>query len=268
MDQKGRTQRREAAEEAARLAGALLLEGMSEDLGTTAKGRNDFVTVMDVRSEEIIRTYLHQRFPEDNFLGEEMGFDRHGDGGTWVIDPIDGTANYIHGLPGYTVSIAYEEEKWHPVVGVVYNPPSGSLYSAQEGQGAWLDGKRIHVSSVSDPHRSALMISPPLRNPSRLADFLPLYEKLCRESGELRDYGSAALHYAYIAQGLAEAYIEFGISYHDIAAGMVLVSEAGGNISHLDLRDTGEWPRNFIVSNRALHQWFCDAVQLRCGVEV
>ena len=106
----------EAASEAARMAGKLLLNGLGEDLGTTSKGRNDFVTVMDVRSEELIKHHLHTLFPYDNFLGEEMGYEQYGDGGTWIIDPIDGTTNYIHGIPGYTISIAYEEKKWDPVV--------------------------------------------------------------------------------------------------------------------------------------------------------
>ncbi len=258
------TKRQRAAEEAARKAGAFLLGASRNDsLGTTAKGRNDFVTVMDVKSEEIIKAYLHDRFPEDNFLGEEGGYEKYGDGGTWVIDPIDGTSNFIHGLPGFTVSIGYEVEQWKPVVGVVYNPSHDALYSAQTGTGAFLNGKPISVSSVDDPHRTAILTSPPLRNPARLNTYLELFEKLCRESGEIRGFGSAALHLCYIADGKADAYIEFNLNYHDIAAGLVLVSEAGGKVSHLDMNDIGDFPSHFIISNENLHEWFCDAVQLR-----
>ncbi len=255
--------RQKAAETAARKAGTFLLQERSEELlGTTAKGRNDFVTVMDVRSEEIIKSYLHELFPEDNFLGEEGGYEKFGDGGTWVIDPIDGTSNFIHGLPGFTVSIGYEKDPWHPLIGVIYDPSSDSLYSAREGAGAYCNTHPISVSDVRDPHRTAILTSPPLRDTSRLPIYLELFEKLCREAGEIRGFGSAALHLCFVASGKADAYIEFNLNYHDIAAGLVLIREAGGRISDLDPDDIRDFPSHFIISNAHLHEWFCTAVRL------
>ncbi|MBN2860169.1 MAG: inositol monophosphatase [Sphaerochaetaceae bacterium] len=256
-------QRQNAAQTAARRAGEFLLSSHSEEsLNTTAKGRNDFVTAMDITSEEIIKEYLHERFPQDNFLGEEGGYQHHGDGGTWVIDPIDGTSNFIHGLPGFTVSIAYEKEQWKPVVGVIYDPSADDMYSAVQGEGAFCNDLPISVSPIADPHRTVVLSSPPLRDTRRLSDYLRIFKVLCTESGEIRGFGSAALHLCYVAAGRADAYIEFNLNYHDMAAGLVIVKEAGGNISDLDLNDIGEFPSHFIISNAFTHQWFCDTVQL------
>lgn len=257
----GWSRRMEAASEAARMAGKLLLNGLGEDLGTTSKGRNDFVTVMDVRSEELIKHHLHTLFPYDNFLGEEMGYEQYGDGGTWIIDPIDGTTNYIHGIPGYTISIAYEEKKWDPVMGVVYDPVLDELHAAQRNHGAFCNNVSIAVSPVVDVHQSVVMISPPLRKPERLSDYLGLFADICRNAGEVRDFGSAAGHLCHVAHGRGEAFIEFGLKYHDIAAGIVILKEAGGEVSSLDLTEKNEWMGNIIASNKALHSWFVEHAQ-------
>lgn len=263
MNKDGRTLRLEAALEAARMAGEMLMRGAEGGLQTTSKGRNDFVTIMDVCSERLITDYLHKRFENDNFLGEEMGFEQYGDGGTWIIDPIDGTTNFIHGLPGFTISIAYEEERWHPVVGVVYDPTSKESFTAQEGKGAFLQGEPITVSTVADPHQSVVMISPPLRKTHRMESYLGMFEHICSEAGEVRDYGSAALHLCYAAAGRCEAFIEFGLKYHDIAAGVVILQEAGGQVAPLDLHDTNDWTENIIATNGKLHTWFSNHVQMR-----
>jgi myo-inositol-1(or 4)-monophosphatase len=258
----GRTQRLQAAQEVARIAGKLLANRPDQGLQTATKGRNDFVTVMDVQSEKLIKEYLHQRFPEDNFLGEEMGFEKYGDGGTWIIDPIDGTTNYIHGLPGFTISIAYEEKRWNPVIGVVYDPTGDEMFAAQEGKGSYLNGKPISASTVGNPYETVIMISPPLRKMQRMDDYMRMLEVLSKDSGEMRDYGSAALHLSYIAAGRAEAFIEFNLGYHDIAAGVVILSEAGGKISPIDLGDLQDWTSNIIATNDVLHSWFTRQIQI------
>ena len=258
MDSQMNSLRLQAAIEVAKLAGQLIISGAEKGIQTSVKGRNDFVTVMDVQSEELIKSYLHERFPQDNFLGEEMGYQKYGDGGTWIIDPIDGTTNYIHQLPGFTISIAFEEQSWHPVIGVVYDPTQKELFWAQEGKGAFLGEKPIHVSAVDDPHESVFMISPPLRKVERMNTYMQIFEHLCGDAGEVRDYGSAALHLCYVATGRAEAFIEYNLKYHDIAAGMVIVKEAKGDISPLDPQEQLNWPGNIIASNAALHTWLCD----------
>ncbi len=258
----GIQERLEAAKTVARMAGELLLQGPSGTLETTEKGVNDFVTVMDFKSEKLIKEYLHTRFPTDNFLGEEMGLEQHGNAGRWVIDPIDGTTNYIHGLPGYSISIAYEEVPWEPLLGVVYDPIIGEMYSGSVGNGSYCQDVPLTVSTVEEPHNTVIMISPPLRIRERLPDYMRVYEALCADSGEMRDYGSAALHLCYIAQGRADAFVEFGLGYHDIAAGTVILRESGGMITHLDMRKPGDFTSNIIATNALLHDWFVSRAQI------
>ncbi len=256
------TERLEAAKLIAQKAGAFLLESRKGNLEITAKGVNDFVTVVDVQSERMIKEYLHDCFPEDNFLGEEMGYESYGDGGTWIIDPIDGTTNYIHGLPGFSISIAYEMSQWDPIVGVVYDPITDELYSAQRGKGAHCNGVPIAVSHIEEPHDTAIMISPPLRFRYRLPAFMTVYQAVCADSGETRDYGSAALHLCYIAHGRGEAFIEFGLGYHDIAAGTVILKESGGQISQLNLLDVQPFTSSLIATNAVMHAYFVSKVQI------
>ncbi|MDD3365995.1 MAG: inositol monophosphatase family protein [Sphaerochaetaceae bacterium] len=254
-------QRLDAAIEAAHLAGEFLISNQSGDLKTTMKGRSDFVTVMDVESERIIKEHLHSLFPEDNFLGEEMGLERNGDGGTWVIDPIDGTTNYIRGLPGYTVSIAYEEERWNPIIGVVFDPILSEMFHAHKGGGAFLQGKPIYCSDTDRQNEAIVFTSPPMRYPKHFDAFMENYKNICRGIGELRDYGSAALHLAYVASGKGDAFIEYGLQYHDIAAGTIILEEAGGAISPIMPDKRSEWTGSIIATNLALHSWFTKTLQ-------
>ncbi|PKL20299.1 MAG: inositol monophosphatase [Spirochaetae bacterium HGW-Spirochaetae-4] len=257
MENRGIERRLQAAIEAARLAGSLLVAGPSDGLRTETKGKSDFVTAMDLASEKMVKSYLHERFPKDNFLGEETGYEHHGDGGTWVIDPIDGTTNYIHGLFGYTISIAYEEKSHEPLLGVVYVPQIQELFHAIQGGGAFCQGVAIRCSEESVPGDAVAIVSPPMRYPARMPQYFNLYEHICPLIGELRDYGSAALHMCLVAAGRAEAFIEFGLKYHDIAAGTVILQEAGGRVAPIE-QDTEGWTGDIIATNGKLHQWFTE----------
>ncbi len=161
-------QRLNAAIEAARLVGEFLVSKQTGDLQTSKKGKSDFVTIMDVESERLIKKHLLDLFPEDNFLGEEMGFEKNSEGGTWVIDPIDGTTNYIHHLPGYTISIAYEIERWKPVIGVIYDPLLKEMFHAHKDGGAFLQGKPIRCSDKGKENESIVFTSPPMRYPEHM----------------------------------------------------------------------------------------------------
>ena len=123
------------------------------------------------------------------------------------------------------MSIGYERDTWEPVVGVIYNPSTDDMYSAVQGEGAFCNDLPITVSDIADPHRTAVLSSPPLRDIRRLPDYLEVFKVLCTEAGEIRGFGSAALHLCYVASGKADAYIEFNLNYHDMAAGLVIVKE-------------------------------------------
>ncbi len=194
--------------------------------GTSAvslKGRHDVVTEMDREVERFIRAALATRFPDDAIIGEE-------DGGTsgerlWLIDPIDGTANYARGLPRYCVSIGYVEHGV-PMLGAIYDPSHDWLYSAAKGEGAWLDGRRLAVSPVADLGGATIECGWSTRRPAQA--YVDLLARVMHAGAAIRRAGSGALGLADVAAGRAEAYAELHINAWDCAAGIVLVTEAGG----------------------------------------
>lgn len=249
-----------AAKEVARLAGELITKDPKDRVKLTDKGKSDVVTLMDTKCEKFIKGYLHERFPDDNFLGEETGLEVHGNGGRWIIDPIDGTSAYVHDLPGYSVSIAYEEEDYTPLIGVIYSPVHDELYYAQQGKGAFCNGEQIFVSTTNDIKQALTITCPPLRNPELIPQFIDVFTKISLETGDLRDFGSAAMHLAYVASGKADAFLEYALNYHDVAAGFVLVSEAGGIHSYFEHVEEFSFSGKIIASNTQLHPWYTSAL--------
>lgn len=250
-----------AAKKVALLAGELITKDPLDQTLLSYKGKSDVVTLMDVKCERFIKEYLHERFPEDNFIGEETGLEKYGEGGRWIIDPIDGTSNYVHDLPGYTISIAYEEEPYEPLLGVVYSPVHDELYYAQHGKGAFCNGKQLAVSDTSVIKEALTITCPPLRISELIPRFMDLFTRLSLEGGDVRDYGSAALHMCYLASGKAEAYLEYGLKYHDVAAGFVLLHEAGGTYSFFEEVEESSFSGNIVASNKGVHLWYTSAVR-------
>lgn len=249
---------------AAKMAGEMILASNLSDIAFLVKGKSDVVTHLDTASERLIRDIIHHSFPLDNFLGEEEGLIEYGNGGTWIVDPIDGTNNLVHGIPGYTISIAYEAQDSHPVIGVVFSPQSNELFYAAQGCGAFLNSKAIHISSVASIADAVSIAPPPLRVPSLIPSHLKIYELLCREGGDVRDFGSAALHLCYVAMGRVEAFVEFKLKYHDYAAGKVLVEEAGGCFSSLHCVDHMPY-QDILVTNKALFPWYTRSIRNLLG---
>jgi myo-inositol-1(or 4)-monophosphatase len=190
---------------------------------TSSKGRHDVVTAMDVEVEHFIRAAIGRHYPNDAILGEEHG----GSAGTrvWVIDPIDGTANYARGIAHYCVSIAYVENG-APVVGVLHDPSQERLYAASRGEGAWLNGERMAVSACDRIDEATVECGWSLRRST--ADYLALLGRVMGAGCAIRRAGSGALGLADVAAGRVEAYCELHINAWDCAAGLLLVSEAGG----------------------------------------
>lgn len=249
---------------AARKAGEMILSSNLVDINFQSKGKSDVVTHLDTASERLIRDIIHRSFPSDNFLGEEDGLVEYGDGGTWIVDPIDGTNNLVHGIPGYTISIAYEQDPSQPVLGVVNSPQSHELYHAVRGSGAFLNGKPIHVSGLGTIADAVSIAPPPLRVPCLIPAHLKIYELLCRDGGDVRDFGSAALHLCYVAMGRVEAFAEFRLKYHDYAAGKVLVEEAGGCFSSLHSVDHMPY-QDILATNKSLSPWYTMAIRNLLG---
>ena len=207
----------------ARDAGKLAHRGFGTS-ATTMKGRHDVVTAMDREVERFIRAAINARYPQDAIIGEE-------DGGTdgerlWLIDPIDGTANYARGQPRYCVSIGYLE-RGVPTLGAIYDPSHDWLYAGATGEGAWRDGVRLAVSPCAELTAATVECGWSTRRPA--ADYTALIGRILGAGGAILRAGSGALGLADVASGAVEAYCELHINAWDCAAGIVLVREAGGH---------------------------------------
>lgn len=220
------------------------------------KGQNDIVTRMDRASEDFIVAELHRAFPEDDILAEEDGLRRYGGLGRWIIDPIDGTENYVRGFPHYAVSIGFEEEEGQPVAGVVYCPPTNEMFTASRGRGAFLNGEPIRVSRRSEPAQAVSVVSPPFRMHEFADEYYELYKRVFYQTCDVRNTGSAALHTCYVAAGMAEGHFEKGVHSFDIAAGLAIVTEAGGKWSSLYGEGHPYDRHEILLTNGLLHEWY------------
>lgn len=214
------------AERAARSAGEMLEHHGA--LRVTRKAENDFVTEMDLKSENLIKEALLSACPEDGFLGEEGGGAERAEG-RWIVDPIDGTANFMRGQRLYTISIAYEL-RGELVVGCVYCPGTEETFIGVKGEGATCNGKPIHVSETARLRDAIVCIGFGHRNPEILAETEPILFPLLRSISDLRRSGTAAYDLCTVAAGRADAFIEQGIFIYDYAAGVVILREAGGRV--------------------------------------
>jgi myo-inositol-1(or 4)-monophosphatase len=194
------------------------------------KGLNDFVSYVDKGSEKLLVERLTAILPEAGFLTEEGTSTKTGVRYCWVIDPLDGTTNFLHGFYPYAVSIGLIDGD-DVVAGVVHEVGRGETFTAWQGGGAWLEGKRIHVSEVAVLADSLISTGLPYSDFHRLEEYMESLTYLCRHAQGIRRHGSAATDLAYVACGRYEGFYEYGLHPWDIAAGIILVREAGGEIS-------------------------------------
>ncbi|MDD3764804.1 MAG: inositol monophosphatase family protein [Nevskiales bacterium] len=218
---------------AARAAGNFIMRNFdrADQLAVERKARNDFVTMVDRGAEsEIIRT-VHKAYPDHAILAEESGARGQSDV-TWIIDPLDGTTNFLHRIPHFAVSIGIQV-KGRLEHGVIYAPSTQDLYVATRGAGALLNNRRIRVSSCRELSSALIGTGVPLRE-EYLDRYLPLLRNVAEQTAGVRRAGAAALDLAYVASGRLEGFWEFNLQPWDMAAGMVLVQEAGGVVRGLD----------------------------------
>ena len=224
---------------AARRAGAPMIRQLNQldTLKVSEKGRNEFVTEVDHRAEQAIVEVIHDFYPDHAILAEERG--REGEHEfEWVIDPLDGTTNYIHGFPTFAVSIAVRRGK-QIEHGVVYDPMRQEIFSASRGQGAQLDGRRIRVSQRHRLQDTLLATGFPYRHDQQDVErYLRMLAAVMNSSAGIRRPGSAALDLSYVAAGRVDGFWELGLKIWDIAAGTLLIREAGGRISDFEGGDS------------------------------
>ena len=219
------------AVDAALRAGSLIVRnlGKVEQGDIDQKQVSDFVTRVDRESEILIKDMIMDEYPDHSFLAEESSRDEEG-GYRWIIDPLDGTTNFIHGYPMFAVSIALEYEG-RIVLGVVYDPLREELFSATLGGGAYLGNRRITVSSRTDISTCLLATGFPFKQKQMLPKYLELFSRLFVRVSGIRRAGAAALDFAHLAAGRCDGFFELGLAPWDIAAGSLLITEAGGIIT-------------------------------------
>ncbi len=221
----------DAAESAARAAGKLLRENFQRPLRVNAVAAHDIKLQIDVQAQELIGKLLLEEFPTHALYGEEGIVGDQSSDHQWIVDPLDGTVNYFYGIPHFCISIALRLHK-EMVVGVIYDPIRGEMWTAQRGEVSKLNGTLIHVSDRAELAEAVISIGLSKTGETINTNF-PLLQQMIHRVRKCRVFGSAALDMAYVACGRFDAYIETGISLWDIAAGCLLVENAGGTV---DLR--------------------------------
>jgi myo-inositol-1(or 4)-monophosphatase len=217
---------------AARQAGEIIVRYMEQvdRLKITAKNSQEYFSEVDIKAEQSIISAIHKAYPEHGILAEESGL-QEGDGESmWIIDPLDGTSNYLHGFPFFSVSIALKIKN-RIEHGVVYDPLRHECFAASRGRGARLNDRRIRVSKQTQLSAALLGTGFPFRDMTIAQRYLPTFEALFGKCAGVRRTGSAALDLAYVASGRLDGFWEFGLRPWDIAAGSLLIREAGGLIS-------------------------------------
>ncbi len=224
----------ETALEIAREVSSFLRSSAGKGFSIKEKARNDYVTDSDRRAETMIRERILKEFPDDEILGEEYGVSGASKR-LWIIDPIDGTVNYMNHFPFYTVSIAYEENG-ETVFGIVSVPEQGEIFYAKKGEGAYLNSEKIAVSTL-ESHKALAILVPPHRHHEELDGYLTSMRRLYEIYSDVRSIGSAALSLCYLASGRVSCYYERLLHIYDVAAGLLIAKEAGAEIA-LDCHDS------------------------------
>jgi len=218
---------------AARSAGNILLRYFehTDTLTVTEKRKNEFVSEVDKAAEQAIIEVLRKSYPDHAILGEETGSHK-GNDYQWVIDPLDGTTNYLHGQPHFSISIAlkYQGQLEH---GVIYDPLREEMFSATRGSGAFLNDRRIRVTQRKGLEGALIGTGYPYRNLSHIDAYMGMFRDMITDTAGIRRPGSAALDFAYVAAGRLDGFWELGLSEWDFAAGALLVGEAGGTVTDI-----------------------------------
>ena len=222
--------------------------------GWRLKGKSDFVTRVDLETEEIISEILMRGAPGSTVMGEELSPEIREAEVLWVVDPVDGTTNFLHDYPAVGVSIgALVNGK--PTVGVVADVTRDEVYHAVKGGGAWHGDRQLHVSQVEDPANALIGTGYPFKHPELLPAYLRQFTKILVSTSGIRRAGAASLDFVDIALGRFDGFWELYLAPWDVAAGALIVREAGGRVTDLDW--SGETLRHgaFVAGNPAIHEW-------------
>ncbi|MEO0912726.1 MAG: inositol monophosphatase family protein [Pseudomonadota bacterium] len=235
--------------------------GEVENLQVSSKSAGDFVSRADIKAEEIIREELMEARPNYGWVGEESAEVKGADPTRrWLVDPLDGTTNFLHGMPHWAVSIALEH-RGQIVAAVVYDPAKDEMFTAEKGSGAWLNDKRMRVSNRRDLIECVFATGVPFGGSPRLPALLRQVAKVAPTCAGIRRWGSAALDLAYVGAGRYDGYWEMGLNPWDIGAGLLLVTEAGGLLA--PMAEEGDMLKGggVIAGNAEVFERFRDMVR-------
>ena len=222
-------------------------------------GTFDPVTRIDRQTEMALVAEINKQYPGHSILGEETGLKEGVEPWTWIIDPIDGTMNFLNGIPQFAISIGYEE-KGEITCGVIFNPIVDEMFVAEKGNGAYLNNSRIRVSNKKKI-KDALLVTGGPRQASKIKDkIFSEYINVSKQVSNVRKFGSAALDMAYVACGRFDGYWQRELNYWDVAAGIIILKEAGGFIDFFEADDEAPLKKNILASNSNIHSELRDLI--------
>ena len=228
--------------------------GEIENLQVSSKGPGDFVTSADKRTEKIIIEELQKAHPDYGIITEETGvINKSNTKNRWIIDPIDGTFNFMNGIPQFAISVGYEEEN-EIKCGVIFNPIMNEMFCAEKGNGAYLNNSRIRVSK-KNKIKDALIVTGGPKVSSKIKEkIFSEYINVSNNVSNVRKFGSAALDVAYVACGRFDGYWQRELNYWDIAAGIIILKEAGGYVDFFEEDNNAPLKKNILASNSFIHE--------------
>lgn len=224
------------------------------------KSKNSLVTYVDKTSEKIVVDFLSELIPESGFIAEEGTSNKKGEKYNWVIDPLDGTTNFIHGIPTYCVSIALLKNN-ELALGVIYEPNQDEMFYAWKNGGAYLNGKSISVSSTTKISNALLATGFPYYDYERIDGYMNMLKWLMHNSRGVRRIGSAAIDLAYVACGRFDAFYEYSLNPWDVAAGAIIVNEAGGSVKDFEGGENYIFGREILASNLLVKNELLDKIK-------
>ncbi len=227
-------------------------------VGYKLKGRANPVTLADIKSQDLIVRTIKKNFPDHSIIAEESGLTRNHKEKVWILDPLDGTVNYAHGYPHCAVSLAYVSNNM-PIIGFIYNPIQEELFYAVKGRGAFLNSKRIKVSSNKSLTNSLLATGFAYDRAQKAEFYCSFYADFMKISHDIRRAGAASLDMAWTACGRLDGYWEFNLKPWDVAAGILIACEAGGKVTDFKGIDTVnlpvlQWGKQTLCSNKHIHK--------------
>ena len=244
---------RELAIKTAKEAGDILRENLGKIKRIDCKGGINLVTDIDRLAEERALSIIREKYPSHDILTEERRMEEKGSQYKWIIDPLDGTTNYVHGYPRYCISIALEKDG-EVILGVVYDPVPDELFLAEKGKGATLNGRKISVSKIDELDKSLLATGFPYDRREKADEYLKIYREFMLNAQGVRRDGSAALNLCYTANGRFDGFWEEQLAPWDVAAGSLIVTEAGGRVTDFKGEKADIYGKDIVASNGKIHR--------------